>query len=84
MINQRGIKMIHDETRPLAVSSMDQATEVVEKSIAVQVIQNKRFNLEDPAEREAYCKHLLWLVGFDALIRQRDNVHALVDKLVED
>lgn len=83
-MNQKGIKMIHDESRPLAVSSMNQAMEVIAKAIAIDVVQNKRFNLEDHDERESYCKHLLWLVGFDALIRQRDNIHAFVDKLVED
>lgn len=76
-MNQIGIKMIHDATRPLHVDSMDAAQDVLAKALL------ERGFCTTVEDRERLARHLAWLIGFDALIGDREKVHAFTSMIVE-
>jgi hypothetical protein len=74
-MNQAGIKAIHDLSRPLAVDSMDRAAEVIAKEIAR--------GPSPSTTPESWARHIAWVIGFDALIEDREKVRAITQYQVE-
>lgn len=78
-MNQKGIKFIHERSRPLAVDSMDAAGEAILRALEKHV--KGEF---DPLPLESFARHLAWIIGFDALVEDRAAVREFTDKLVEE
>lgn len=81
-MNDKGIKFIHERTRPLAVATMDHAAEAIGKELAKR---DERAKAGRPLETDApeqFGRHLAWIVGFDALTEDRAAINHITDKVV--
>lgn len=80
-MNMKGIKFIHERSRPLEVDSAERAAEVLASALAkrAQAKEDKRCVPPD----DSFIRHLVWLIGFDTLVEQRADIHRFVDKLVD-
>jgi hypothetical protein len=85
MLNQKGIKFIHNMTRPLAVATMEAAAEAIANALEGNAKgPGKSLNIEDDDERQALALHLAWLIGFDTLTKERAEIHRHTSMLVEE
>lgn len=69
MGNQRFIDEVYGLTRPLAINSMDEASETIAKAL------RERTNGQD--DNDKFARHLAWIIGFDTLINDRKRLRDL-------
>lgn len=75
-MNTKFLTEVQHRTRELAVSTMDQATEVLLKEIT-----------RGPATGttpEAWARHLAWVIGFDTLVDDRKRLAELTSFMLPD
>lgn len=75
MPNQKFIDEVFERSRPLHVDSMDKAAEVIAKAIA---------EMKSTSEPETFARHLAWIIGFDALIADRERLRDLSSFMATD
>jgi hypothetical protein len=83
-LNPEGVRFVHKRTRPLDVDSMEKAAAAISRTIASMLTRATPVNLGDPDERLAYSKHLAWVIGFDAMIEDRNAIHEVTKLVVEE
>ena len=75
-INKKGVKFVHDGTRPLNIYSMDDAQDVIARAI-----EKGPPGSTTPLQ---WARHLAWLIGFDTLIDERKSIHSVTSLIVAD
>jgi hypothetical protein len=81
-MNNKGVQFIHERTRRLTVGNKEEASQVLHDAIA------SRAEALDAGKTvpdlKTFTDHLVWLLGFDTLTDQRDEIHRFVDKIIID
>lgn len=75
MFNENGVRFIHERTRPLAVDSMDAASEAIAAALAK--------GPSGSPTPEQWARHLAWIIGFDALLDDRKAINKITSLIVK-
>jgi len=83
--NKKGVQRLHALTTPLAVNSMSDAAEAISKRLEQALIADspRHVDMADPVERLKFAQNLAWLIGFDRLIEDRNEIHEITSLIVE-
>lgn len=75
-MNDEGVRFIHERCGPLNVNSMDDAATLITKELRRQ----RERNTSDAD----LGRHLAWVIGFDTLIEQRNQIRQFTSLIVKE